>query len=101
MPRLFFHSLSAGAGNDPSEGSRLVCAIVACLFGVVAGNARLFAQSTTEGAIGGLVVDQSKAIVPGATISARNVATNSVSEGTSDTAGRFQIIHLAPGDIQR
>ena len=58
---------------------------------------RLLAQSTTAGAIGGLVADQSKASVPGATVTVRNVATNAASDAASDVNGRFLVINLAPG----
>ena len=57
----------------------------------------LFAQSTTEGAIGGLVVDQSKAVLPGVTVTARNVATNSATTTTTDESGHFTVIRLQPG----
>ena len=57
----------------------------------------LFAQSTTEGAIGGLVVDQSKGVLPGVTINAKNVATNSTATTTTDQSGHFTVIRLQPG----
>ena len=57
----------------------------------------LFAQSTTEGAIGGLVVDQSKGVLPGATVNARNTATNSTASTTTDESGHFTVIRLQPG----
>ena len=43
-----------------------------------------FAQSTTDGAIGGTVTDQSGAVIPGATVKATNLGTNAVSTATSD-----------------
>ena len=57
----------------------------------------LFAQSTTEGAIGGLVVDQSKGTLPGVTVNARNVATNGTASTTTDESGHFTVIRLQPG----
>jgi outer membrane receptor protein involved in Fe transport len=57
----------------------------------------LRAQSLTDGAIGGVVSDQTKAVVPGATITARNVATNATGEAVSDETGHFSVIHLQPG----
>jgi hypothetical protein len=80
------------------KGSRRVCAVWALgviTFLVPAPAA--FAQSTTDGAIGGLVSDQSKASVPGASVTVRNVATNAAAESTSDASGRFVVIHLQPG----
>jgi len=56
-----------------------------------------FAQSTTDGAIGGTVSDQSGAVVPKAAVSARNVNTGASAVGSSDEGGRFLIIHLQPG----
>ncbi|OFW15770.1 MAG: hypothetical protein A3F69_01180 [Acidobacteria bacterium RIFCSPLOWO2_12_FULL_66_10] len=79
------------------NGSRQRCAISVAVVVIVTHCSGLFAQSTTEGAIGGLVVDQSKAIVPGASVTVRNVATNGTGEATTDGTGRFQVIHLAPG----
>lgn len=57
----------------------------------------LFAQSTTDGAIGGMVSDQSKAGVPGASVTVRNLATNSTGGTASDDNGRFLVIRLQPG----
>jgi len=55
------------------------------------------AQSTTEGAIGGTVADQSGAVVPGADVKTINLGTNNTSTATSDQSGRYVIIHLQPG----
>ena len=43
-----------------------------------------FAQSTVTGAIAGTIVDQSKAVVPGATITVRNLGTNVQTTATAD-----------------
>lgn len=56
-----------------------------------------FAQSTTDGAIGGLVTDQSGAVVPNAGVSTKSLATGASASGKSDEGGRFLIIHLQPG----
>jgi hypothetical protein len=56
-----------------------------------------FAQSTTDGAIGGTVTDQSGAVVPGAGVSTKNLGTGASAAGKSDEGGRFLITHLAPG----
>ena len=58
------------------------------------------AQSTTAGAIGGSVVDQSKAVIPGAGVSVKNVGTNRGSTATTDESGRFRIVSLQPGEYQ-
>ena len=56
-----------------------------------------FAQSTTDGAISGVVTDQSGAVVPGAKVTALNLGTGASASGKSDEGGRFLITHLAPG----
>ena len=56
-----------------------------------------FAQSTTDGAIGGTVTDQTGAVVPNAVVSSRNLGTGSISSGVSDGSGRYLLIHLQPG----
>ena len=71
-------------------------AVLFVLLALLAGTP-LFAQSTTEGAIGGLVVDQSKGVLPGVTVTAKNVATNSVATTTTDESGHFTVIRLQPG----
>ncbi len=77
--------------------SRLACTVAAFLVLMFTHNPLLFAQSTTEGAIGGSVSDQSNAAVPGAAVTATNTATGSTGTAVSDGAGRFTITHLQPG----
>jgi len=55
------------------------------------------AQSTTDGAIGGAVTDQSGAVVPNAIVSSRNLGTGASSSGATDGSGRYILIHLQPG----
>jgi outer membrane receptor protein involved in Fe transport len=55
------------------------------------------AQSTTDGAIWGIVTDQSGALVPGASVAAKNLGTGASANGKSDESGRFLITHLQPG----
>src|SRR6266849_436215 len=56
-----------------------------------------FAQSTTDGVIGGLVTDQSGAVVPGAYVTALNIGTGGTSTVTTDGVGRYSVAHLQPG----
>jgi Carboxypeptidase regulatory-like domain/TonB dependent receptor len=79
---------------------QLVRGHLAVIFFVVLGilsSSALFAQSTTEGAIGGVVTDQTRAVLPGATVTAKNVATNVSGTTPADASGRFTVIHLQPG----
>src|SRR5690349_1075103 len=71
----------------------LFCAWMMLFMSMPAANA----QSTTDGAIGGTVTDQSGAVVPNASISVTNLGTARTSSGATDASGWYQIIHLQPG----
>ena len=55
------------------------------------------AQSNTAGAIGGVVTDPQAAVVPNATVTARNIGTNKEQTATTDDQGRFRLVELQPG----
>ncbi|HEY5446330.1 MAG TPA: carboxypeptidase regulatory-like domain-containing protein, partial [Pyrinomonadaceae bacterium] len=55
-------------------------------------------QSTTTGAIGGVVSNPNKEVVPGAAVTVRNMETNKEDSSTSDSQGRFKVINLQPGN---
>jgi hypothetical protein len=61
------------------------------------GAARAGAQSTTNGAIGGLVKDPKGAVVQGANITVKNEETNKEATATTDDEGRFRVVQLQPG----
>ena len=69
------------------------------LFGLafVTSPAILNAQSTTQGAISGSVLDASSAAIPGATVTIQNKATNLTVKLTADTSGFFKAPLLEPG----
>src|SRR5688572_9135267 len=58
--------------------------------------APLHAQQT-ESRIIGTVLDASKAVLPGATVTVTSKATGAVRETVTDTDGRFTVTTLAPG----
>lgn len=66
--------------------------LVASMAGVNA-----FAQSTTDGAIGGTVTDQTGAVVPNAAVTVTHTGTNRAASATSDSSGRFRVVNLQPG----
>ena len=66
-----------------------------CLGLFIVGGLR--AQSTTDGAIGGVVTDPSGAIVSGALATSTNLGTSLTSSATTDGAGHYLIGHLQPG----
>src|SRR4029078_9693047 len=56
-----------------------------------------FAQSTTTGAIGGVVTNPDKEVVPGASVTVKNIGTNKEDTATTDDTGRFKVANLQPG----
>ncbi len=58
----------------------------------------LFSLGQSEtGQMAGTVVDQSGAVVPGATIAVTNTGTNRVSTATTGASGQFSVPALGPG----
>ncbi len=55
------------------------------------------AQDMTSGTIQGTVTDEQGAVVSGATVEARNVATNFTRTFTTDSDGRFVFLTMPPG----
>jgi hypothetical protein len=68
-----------------------VSAIVLCL-SVIAS-----AQSTTTGAIGGVIQNPAKEVVPNASITVKSQDTNQEFTANSDDTGRFKVVNLQPG----
>ncbi|MFN2529963.1 MAG: TonB-dependent receptor domain-containing protein [Pyrinomonadaceae bacterium] len=66
--------------------------VVLCL------NAVAMAQSTTAGAIGGVVTNPNKEVVAGAAVTVRNMETNKEDTATTDDQGRFKVVNLRPGN---
>ncbi|HYW74494.1 MAG TPA: TonB-dependent receptor, partial [Pyrinomonadaceae bacterium] len=57
-----------------------------------------WAQGTVTGAIGGSVTDPKGAVVPGATVTVKNIDTGKEDTATSDGEGRFKVANLQPGN---
>lgn len=71
---------------------------VLILFVLVAiASSAVLAQSTTSGAIAGMVTDQSRAVVPNAAVTVLNLATHETKTGITDSFGSFRVIALDPG----
>src|SRR5947209_5177764 len=66
-------------------------------FLVLATSVIAFSQSTTTGAIGGVLTNPNKEVVAGASVSVKNLGTNKEDTGTSDDQGRFRVVNLDPG----
>ncbi|HJP94832.1 MAG TPA: carboxypeptidase regulatory-like domain-containing protein [Pyrinomonadaceae bacterium] len=77
-----------------SKAIKLFCV---CLL-LLALSAVAFAQSTTTGAIGGVVTNPAKEVVSGAAVSVKNTGTNKEDSATTDDTGRFKVANLQPGN---
>src|SRR5262245_38305654 len=64
---------------------------------VLAGN--LFAQ-TGNSSLGGIVEDPSKALIPGVTVTATNVATGVISKQVTNESGVYNFAALQPGNYE-
>src|SRR4029079_785671 len=65
---------------------------------VFALSAVAFAQSTTTGSVGGVVQNPNKEVVPGATVTVKNMGTNKEDSATTDDTGRFKVSNRQPGN---
>ncbi|MEO8041172.1 MAG: TonB-dependent receptor [Acidobacteriota bacterium] len=61
------------------------------------GLGQVFAQSTTTGGIGGTVTDPQGSVVPSATITVTNIATNGAVTVTTTDDGGYRVTNLQPG----
>ena len=58
------------------------------------------AGAQTTGTLGGVVIDQSEAVVPGVTVTVRNISTGVQREVVSGSDGRFNVPLLPPGTYE-
>ncbi|MGH9930266.1 MAG: carboxypeptidase regulatory-like domain-containing protein, partial [Pyrinomonadaceae bacterium] len=56
-----------------------------------------FGQSTVTGAIGGVVSNPNREVVPNASVTVRNTGTSKEDSATTDDQGRFKVAGLQPG----
>ena len=60
----------------------------------------MFGQAGTLGTMTGVVTDSTGAVVPDATVTIKDKATNSTQTQTTNTAGRYTFVNLRPGDYE-
>src|SRR6266478_7240270 len=70
------------------------------IFAVLGLSAIAMAQSTTTGAIGGVVTNPNKEVVSGAAVTVLNTETNKEGSATTDDQGRFKVANLQPGSYK-
>src|SRR5215510_8146927 len=82
----------------PSRKLTWIAALCLCVASLLCFDKVVSAQSTTDGAIGGTVVDASGAGVAGAKVTAKNNGTNAEWSTTTDDTGYFRIGKIAPAE---
>src|SRR5947208_9181972 len=75
----------------PKSSVFVVLLLTAFLVGGVSG------QTTTSGALAGVVIDQTNAVVPDATVEITNTAKGITRSSNTDTDGVYQFFFLTPG----
>lgn len=77
------------------SGLSIVLAWLLCAGGSIA-----YAQGSTTSTITGTVVDSSGGVLPGATVTAKHLATGTVSTTTANSQGAFTIASVQPGTYE-
>ena len=80
--------------------ARSLCVLLAVIASGCAWNSVSAQSNITSGAIQGAVTDANGAVVPGATVEAKNLGTNATNSFTTDADGRF-VFSLVAGFGQR
>src|SRR5207237_9070238 len=75
--------------------------LLACAFALTLGAGAAMAQAdSTTANLSGFVRDPAGAVVPGATVTARNAEKNVVRTATSNDEGFYQLVRLPPGTYE-
>src|SRR5436190_7754924 len=83
--------------TNSSEGQMLRRVLVTALLFVLALAAAPAMAQTTNGVISGIISDAQGGVLPGVTVTARNVDTGVTRDGTTESDGRFRLAGLLPG----
>lgn len=75
---------------------RIVSIMVLCLSALF--TAPLLAQTTTTGGVGGVILDPQGAVIPGASVVLRNLATDAAQTTKSTNTGVYRFDLIPPGD---
>ncbi|MFL6253417.1 MAG: carboxypeptidase-like regulatory domain-containing protein, partial [Pyrinomonadaceae bacterium] len=81
--------------NNPLRKTASVLSLL--IFCLVMGAPTAWAQSTTQGAVGGTVKDPQGAVVANASVTVKNEETNKEFAATTDDEGHFRVVSLDPG----
>src|SRR5437870_5748335 len=88
--------LFLSGGNVKSRTPSMSFAIVLCAIATLVGT-NAYAQGGLTGQISGTVVDNTKAVLPGVTVSVKNSNTGVVRDVVTDATGAFVATNLLAG----
>jgi hypothetical protein len=80
--------------------TKAVWSLVAVLCAQLLTGVRVDAQAITTGSLTGVVTDAQGGVLPGATVTARHLATGTDYEASTDTEGRYTILNARVGAYQ-
>lgn len=80
--------------------SNLACFVLLCGFALLSATSAMGQAQATAADLRGTVKDQQGAVVQGATVTARNKATNITRTATSNDDGEYTFINLPPGEYE-
>ncbi|PYR71286.1 MAG: hypothetical protein DMF88_00180 [Acidobacteria bacterium] len=83
--------------TNSSEGQMLRRVLVTALLFVLAFAAAPAMAQTTNGVISGIISDAQGGVLPGVTVTARNVDTGAMRDITTEADGRYRLAGLLPG----
>jgi len=92
-------TIRTNRGDRQKRSTSFSCAptVLAFVFAVMAASS-LWAQTSTTGAIAGVVTDPTAAVVSGVSITLKNVDTGSSASTTSNAQGSYNFPLLQPGN---
>src|SRR5260370_26609677 len=90
-------NVSKSLRSSPDMSKFLKLSIVSLLVVAICAISAM-AQSTVTGAIGGLVTNPNKEVVPGASVTVKNAGTNKEDTAATGDEGRFKVPNLQPGE---
>lgn len=93
--RVRLHAVWQGCASAGRAPRTIVCV----LFGMLLVTAAAFAQVET-GQIAGTVTDESGAVVPGATVTVKNLSSNAERTAQTSATGSYVVVGLRPGTYQ-
>src|SRR4030095_2644663 len=93
-------SCSSISSTEETVKTQFICVIVAACCTAAWADVVHAQETINYASLGGRVTDPQGAVVPGASVSARQIETNITAETTTDSEGRFRFPYLRIGSYE-